>query len=66
MNKYRVVYHLLSPNGHRYKRGCLEIYAPTSERVRQGMKNELQRRMGNLCQWQIDVQQIEDEQHLSF
>ena len=66
MNKYRVVYRLLSPNGHQHEKECLDIYAPTSEDVRQGMENELQRRMGNLYQWQIDVQQIEDEQLLLF
>ncbi|PEW72757.1 hypothetical protein CN448_07120 [Bacillus cereus] len=62
MNKYQVVYNVLSPDGRHYKRECLEIYAPTVEHAKQGIENELKRRMGDLYQWQIDVQQIENEQ----
>ncbi|MBY0134410.1 hypothetical protein H0177_29965 [Bacillus cereus] len=66
MNKYQVVYNVQMPDSHHYKRECLEIYAPTSELVRQGMENELQRRIGNLCQWKIDVRQIEIGRSLLF
>ncbi|WP_186321029.1 hypothetical protein [Bacillus mycoides] len=45
MSKYQVVYNVLSPDGRHYKRECLEIYAPTVEHARQGIENELKRRV---------------------
>ncbi|AHZ49091.1 hypothetical protein FNE58_01825 [Bacillus thuringiensis] len=62
MKKYQIVYSVFSPSGQQYKEKFIEIYAPTVEHAKHGIETELKRRMGNLYQWQIDVQQIEGEQ----
>ncbi|EOO23551.1 hypothetical protein IIU_06957 [Bacillus cereus VD133] len=66
MKKYQVFYNIFSPSGQQYAEEYLEIYALTPEHVRQEMEKEFRRRLGNLYQWEIVVQQAEDEQLVLF
>ncbi|WP_144509175.1 hypothetical protein [Bacillus mycoides] len=66
MNIYQIVYSIFSPSGQQYEEKFIKIYAPTIENVRQGIENELKRRMGDLYRWEIEIHQIEDEQLLLF
>ncbi|HHT7154023.1 TPA: hypothetical protein ACTZ42_003784 [Bacillus cereus] len=62
MKKYQIFYSVFSPSGQQYEEKFITIYAPSVEHARRGIEKELQRRLGNLYQWDIDVQQIENEQ----
>ncbi|MES1053887.1 hypothetical protein FOA24_34205 [Bacillus thuringiensis] len=62
MNKYQVIYTLISPGGTRDTVDSITIYAATENLIKQRLDKELQRRMGNLYQWEIEVRQIENEQ----
>ncbi|MGG5741883.1 hypothetical protein [Bacillus cereus group sp. IBL03679] len=62
MKKHQVICTLTAPNGNRDVIGPIEIFATSENIIRQRLVKELQRRMGNLYQWEIEVQQIENEQ----
>ncbi|MFJ8116630.1 hypothetical protein [Bacillus mycoides] len=66
MNKYQVIYTLFSPDGTRDTEHSIVMYATTENIIKQRLDNELHRRMGDLYQWEIAVQQVEDEQLLLF
>lgn len=42
------------------------MYAPTEKAAKQHLTKEIQRRLGYLYQWKIDVQRIAYEQTLLF
>ncbi|MGE6615092.1 hypothetical protein [Bacillus mycoides] len=64
MKKHQIIYTLISPDGNHDAIGPIVMYATTENIITQRLDKELQRRMGNLYQWEIEVKQIEDEQLL--
>ncbi|MBW3493260.1 hypothetical protein [Bacillus sp. FDAARGOS_1420] len=66
MKKHQIIYTLISPNGDRDTIGPILMYATTGHILKQRLDKELQRRLGDLYQWEIAVQQVEDEQLVLF
>ncbi|PGS60510.1 hypothetical protein COC69_33295 [Bacillus cereus] len=62
MKKHQIICTIISPDDNRDAIGPLVMYATTENILKQRLDKELQRRLGNLYQWEIAVQQIENEQ----
>ncbi|MED2766025.1 hypothetical protein P4283_29310 [Bacillus thuringiensis] len=62
MNKYQVIYTLISPNNTRDIVAPIVMYATIENIIRQRLDKELQRRLGSSYQWEVEIQQIENEQ----
>lgn len=66
MNKYKMTYTLIAPNGKRDAIGPITIYATTEAIAKQQLVGELQRRIGHLYRWKINVQSVKQEQLILF
>ncbi|PGS65387.1 hypothetical protein COC69_29380 [Bacillus cereus] len=66
MNKYQIIYTLFSPDGTQDMVNPIIMYATTESIIKQRLDKELQRRLGDLYQWEIAIQQAENEQLLLF
>ncbi|MGU3438787.1 hypothetical protein ACLBXI_01550 [Bacillus cereus] len=66
MNKYQIIYTLFSPDGTQDMVNPIIMYATTESIIKQRLDKELQRRPGDLYQWEIAIQHAEDEQLLLF
>ncbi|PGS65384.1 hypothetical protein COC69_29410 [Bacillus cereus] len=66
MNKYQIIYTLFSPDGTQDMVNPIIMYATTESIIKQRLDKELQRRLGDLYQWEIAIQHAEDEQLLLF
>ncbi|PGT61239.1 hypothetical protein COD14_23855 [Bacillus cereus] len=66
MKKFQITYTLISPSSKHNIVGPIVIYAATEKSAEQQLAKEIQRRLGHLYQWKIDVQRITDEQTILF
>ncbi|MRA69897.1 hypothetical protein GH857_29875 [Bacillus thuringiensis] len=66
MKKHQIIWTIVSRGGNRDAIGPLVMYATTENIIKHRLDKELHRRMGVLYQWEIDVQQIENEQLILF
>ncbi|OOR12833.1 hypothetical protein BW897_09640 [Bacillus cereus] len=66
MKKYKITYTLIAPNGKHDTIGPITIYATTETIAKQQLVGELQRRLGHLYRWKINVQSVNQEQLILF
>ncbi|PFK19000.1 hypothetical protein COI98_12025 [Bacillus cereus] len=61
-----MTYTLIAPNGKRNVVSPIVIYAATEKSAEQHLAKEIQRRLGHLYQWKINIQHITHEQIVLF
>ncbi|PEE35309.1 hypothetical protein [Bacillus cereus] len=66
MKKFQITYTLISPSNKHNIVGPIVIYAATEKDAEQHLIKEIQRRLGHLYQWKIDIQHITHEQTVLF
>ncbi|PFY59172.1 hypothetical protein COL52_19170 [Bacillus toyonensis] len=66
MKNYKITYTLVAPNGKRDVISPIAIYASTENAAKQHLAREIQRRLGHLYRWKLDVQSVNQEQLILF